>query len=85
MPHRLAWRAAFAKLYRPGGGAGRGGATVRPVKKPVAGVPVLAVDFFTGFLNAEMRGKPPSVSADVGGKENGRLLYSPPSIIERLK
>ncbi|MGP0062239.1 MAG: hypothetical protein ACLQGP_01385 [Isosphaeraceae bacterium] len=35
----------------------------------------LDFDFFTGFLNAEIRGKPPSASAGDGGKENGRLVY----------
>jgi hypothetical protein len=38
-------------------------------------VSVLDVDFFTGFLDAEISGKPPPASAGGECKENGRLFY----------
>jgi hypothetical protein len=44
-----------------------GQARLQVVKQSVAGVPLLAFDSFTGFLDAEMRGTTPSASANGGG------------------
>jgi hypothetical protein len=63
-----------------------------PSQKTRRGAAFLDVDSFTGFLDAEMRGKPPPASAGGGDKEIGHLIDdrrrtqdSPPMAESRVK